>query len=181
MPPETYISVDVETAGPTPAQYAMLSIGACLVDSPSTSFYAELQPDRDDFLPEALAISGLAFDSLREHGAPPQEAMQAFADWVSRVVPRGSKAVFVALNAPFDWMFVNDYFQRYLGYNPFGHSALDIKAYYMGATGAAWSETSLKHIAAHLHQDKKLVHNALRDAQDQGAIFRQILHRVINE
>jgi hypothetical protein len=27
--PETYISVDVETAGPTPEEYSMLSIGAC--------------------------------------------------------------------------------------------------------------------------------------------------------
>ena len=29
--PETYISVDIETAGPNPAEYSMLSIGACRV------------------------------------------------------------------------------------------------------------------------------------------------------
>ncbi|MBE0698294.1 MAG: 3'-5' exonuclease [Anaerolineaceae bacterium] len=178
---ETYISVDVETAGPIPAQYAMLSIGACLVENPSTTFYVELQPDRVEFVPAALAISGLDLDALREHGTLPQAALQAFADWVKQVVPQGSRAVFVALNAPFDWMFVNDYFQRYLGHNPFGHSALDIKAYYMGATGVAWSETSLQHIAAHLHQEKELEHNALHDAQDQAAIFREILHRGFNE
>jgi ribonuclease T len=177
MPPETLISVDVETAGPVPARYAMLSIGACLVEDLSTSFYVELQPDREDFLPEALAISGLDLALLRAKGEPPRAAMQAFAAWVSRVVPAGSRAVFVALNAPFDWMFVNDYFHRYLGSNPFGHSALDIKAYFMGATGSAWAETSLSHIAAHLSQDSQLVHNALRDAQDQAAIFRQFLHR----
>ncbi len=28
---ETYISVDIETAGPNPGGYAMLSIGACTV------------------------------------------------------------------------------------------------------------------------------------------------------
>ena len=177
MLPEIYICVDVETAGPVPGQYAMLSIGACLVDDPSTAFYVELQPDRPDFLPEAMAISGLSLDSLKQHGSNPRAVMQAFADWMKTVVPEGRKAVFVALNAAFDWMFINDYFHRYLGYNPFGHSALDIKAYYMGFTGVSWSETSMEKISAYLHQEKHLAHNALSDAQDQAEIFREILKR----
>jgi DNA polymerase III epsilon subunit-like protein len=172
---EIYICVDVETAGPMPGQYAMLSIGACLVEDPSNTFYVELQPDRPDYLPEAMAISGLSLDSLKQHGSAPQAAMQAFADWLKNVVPEGKNAVFVALNAPFDWMFVNDYFHRYLGYNPFGHSALDIKAYYMGFAGVSWFETSMKHISAHFLEEKHLVHNALRDAQDQAEIFSKIL------
>ena len=175
MLPEVYVCVDVETAGPMPGQYAMLSIGACLVEDPDTTFYVELQPDRPDYLPEALAISGLSLAALQQHGSAPQAAMQAFADWLVKVVPEGEKGIFVALNAPFDWMFVNDYFYRYLGHNPFGHSALDIKAYYMGLTGVAWGETSMKHISAHLLQEKHLVHNALRDAQDQAEIFRELL------
>jgi ribonuclease T len=177
MLPEIYICVDVETAGPIPGQYAMLSIGACLVEDPSTTFYVELQPDRPDFLPEAMAISGLSLDSLKQNGSAPQAAMQAFADWIKTVVPEGRKVVFVALNAPFDWMFVNDYFHRYLGHNPFGHSALDIKAYYMGFAGVAWSETSMRHISTNFLHEKHLVHNALRDAQDQAEIFLEILKR----
>jgi DNA polymerase III epsilon subunit-like protein len=177
MQPEIYICVDVETAGPIPGQYAMLSIGACLVEDPSTTFYIELQPDRSDYLPEAMVLSGLSMDSLQQRGSHPCAAMQAFADWLKNVVPEGSKGVFVAFNAPFDWMFVNDYFHRYLGHNPFGHSALDIKAYYMGFAGVTWSETSMKHISAYLLQEKHLVHNALRDAQDQAEIFHEILKR----
>lgn len=175
MQNEIYICVDIETAGPIPGQYAMLSIGACLVEDTSSTFYVELQPDRSDYLPEALAISGLSLDSLKEHGIAPQTAMQAFADWVKSVVPKDSRVVFVALNAPFDWSFINDYFCRYLGNNPFGHSALDIKALYMGFTGVSWSETSMKHISTHLLQEKHLIHNALRDAQDQAEIFLEIL------
>ncbi len=177
MPPEVYICVDVETAGPYPGKYAMLSLGACLVEDSSASFYVELQPDRPDSLPEALAISGLSLEALAQNGRPPQDAMQAFADWLKTVVPEGRLAVFVALNAPFDWMFVNDYFYRYLGYNPFGHSALDIKAFYMGFTGVNWLETSMKHISARFLQEKHLAHNALNDAQDQAEIFREILKR----
>ena len=41
---ELLISVDVETAGPNPSQYSLLSIGACLVDEPDQKFYIELTP-----------------------------------------------------------------------------------------------------------------------------------------
>ncbi len=175
MLPEEYISVDVETAGPVPAQYALLSIGACLVADPEVSFYVELQPDRPEWKAEALEISGLSLERLKEEGLPPEEALRAFADWVRRVTPAGARPVFVAFNAPFDWMFVNDYFLRYLGENPFGHSALDIKAYFMGQTGSKWAETSMAHISAHFLEEKHLSHNALRDAQDQAEIFRELL------
>jgi ribonuclease T len=172
---ETYICVDVETAGPTPGQYALLSIGACLVEDLATNFYIELQPDRQEILPEAMAVHGLSMEALKANGVPPRDALQAFADWTRAVTPAGNRPVFVALNAPFDWMFISDYFQRYLGGNPFGHSALDIKAYYMGLTGVTWSETSMRHISAHFLEEKHLLHNALSDAQDQAEIFMQIL------
>ncbi len=174
MPGDCYISVDVETAGPIPALYALLSIGACLVDDPQQSFYVELQPDRDRYLPEALAISGLSLEILQERGLPPIKALHLFEEWVHQVVPQASRPVFVALNAPFDWMFISDYFHRYLGFNPFGHNALDIKAYYMGKMGVSWSETSYRYIASFLHEQACLSHNALNDACDQAALFRKI-------
>ena len=40
--------------------------------------------------------------------------------------------MFVGFNASFDWSFVNWYFHKFVGTNPFGVAALDIKAYYMG-------------------------------------------------
>ena len=54
---EAHISVDVETAGPNPSQYSLLSIGACMVCDPQRTFYVELQPVNDNFLPSALTIS----------------------------------------------------------------------------------------------------------------------------
>jgi DNA polymerase III epsilon subunit-like protein len=172
---ETYISVDVETAGPVPGPYALLSIGACLVKDPSTTFYIELQHDSPDSTPEAITVHGLSLETLRETGVPPKEAIQAFAAWIQRVAPEGKRAVFVAFNAPFDWMFINSYFHRYLGYNPFGHSALDIKAYFMGQAGVTWAETSMKHISSHFLNETHLSHNALSDAQDQAQIFQRLL------
>ena len=120
--PETYISIDVETAGPCPGDYAMLSIGACLVDDPARTFYIELQPVTNNALPEALHISGLTLEHLHAHGALPVEAMLQFEAWVQDVTPQRHRPVFVAFNAPFDWMFVCEYFNHFLGRNPFGHS-----------------------------------------------------------
>jgi len=74
----------------------------------------------------------------------------------------------------FDWMFVDAYFQRYLKRNPFGHSALDIKAYYMGMAGVSWGETSMRFLSPLYLQGQHLSHNALGDARDQAELFRRI-------
>jgi DNA polymerase III epsilon subunit-like protein len=175
-PTDILISVDVETAGPYPGRYSLLSIGACLVSDLESTFYTELQPVSPDVVSDALAISGLTIEGLLERGASPPAAMLDFATWLQSVVPEGARPVFVGFNAPFDWMFVNDYFHRYLGYNPFGHSALDIKAFYAGRTGAPWSETSLRHIAARYGGVPSLSHNALADAIDQANLMVAMLH-----
>lgn len=172
---ELLISVDVETAGPYPGRYSLLAIGACLVSDPTQTFYTELQPINADAVPDAMAVSGLSLEQLSDVGLPPAEAMLAFAGWLDRVAPNGVRPVFVGFNAPFDWMFINDYFHRFLGYNPFGHNALDIKSFYAGRTGARWAETSLKHVAAHYGGPPSLTHNALADAIDQASLMAAML------
>lgn len=171
---EVFVSVDVETAGPSPSRYSLLSIGACLVDDPARSFYIELKPVTDDFEQGALDVSGLSMEALREGGTDPEAALLAFEQWLAGEVPPGSRPIFTAFNVGFDWMFVNDYFHRYLGRNPFGHSALDIKAYFMGMAGSSWAATSMRHLAPRYLGDRQLSHNALDDAKDQAELFRGI-------
>jgi DNA polymerase III epsilon subunit-like protein len=171
----TFISVDVETAGPYPAKYSLLSIGACTLLKPRQTFYVELQPLNPAADPAALAISGLNLTRLSEIGLPPREAMTRFAQWLENTVPQGSKPVFVAFNAPFDWMFVSDYFYRFLGRQPFGYAALDMKAYFMGMSGVSWPETSMKYISQRYLDERHLTHNALNDAIDQAEIFVKML------
>ena len=153
----------------------MLSLGACLVDDPSVGHYVELIPDSRETDPQAMAVHGLTLDHLEANGTPPQAAMEGFAAWLAEAVGTDAWPVFVGLNAPFDWMFVDDYFHRYLGRNPFGHSALDIKAYYMGMTGRTWSETSFAHMTTHYGLEEGLTHDALQDAQDQARLFARML------
>ena len=170
-----FISVDVETAGSEPESYSLLSIGACVAFCPEQTFYVELQPASLAARPEALAVSGLSMERLAIDGLPPKLAMERFAEWIRSVTPVDCRPVFVAFNAPFDWMFVNVYFHRYLGENPFGHSALDLKALYMGLTGAPWSETSMPYVASRYSGGRQLTHNALADARDQAELLRGML------
>lgn len=172
---EVYISVDVETAGPSPSEYSLLSIGACLVFDSSKQFYVELQPVGDAYTDEARETAGLDLAALKEHGLPPQQAMQRFADWVGQVIPNGDAPVFVAFNAPFDWMFITFYFHRYLGRNPFGHKALDIKAYYMGQNKTSWDQTGFNKVSHHYGFNVSLPHNSLGDALIQAEVFRAML------
>jgi DNA polymerase III epsilon subunit-like protein len=173
-----YISVDIEAAGSTPGEYALLAIGACTVEQPETGFYIELQPDRPKVDPSAIEVSGLDYDQLQHEGVPPKQAMKAFERWLKNVAPMGQQPVFVAFNAPFDWMFIADYFHRYLGYNPFGHRALDIKALYMGGFGVTWEETSMEAVSNRLGFPVQLSHNALEDSQDQARIFNALLGKL---
>lgn len=174
-PPELFIVVDVEAAGPTPGKYALLSIGACTVGEPRQTFYVELQPDKGEVEAGAMSIHHLEMDALAANGLEPREALQRFAAWVEKVTPQGAVPVFTAFNAPFDWMFVNEYFHRYLGWNPFGHKGLDVKAYFMGLHGVSWMETSFQSICAHYGVVASLTHNAVEDAIQEADLFSHIL------
>jgi ribonuclease T len=70
-PREVFVSIDIEASGPTPGLYSMLSLGACLVDDSTQSFYLEIQPINDAFTPEALAICQFSLERLKREGTPP--------------------------------------------------------------------------------------------------------------
>ncbi len=168
------VSVDVETSGPNPADYDLLSIGACTLREPQKTFYIELKPVTMRSTDEAQRVHGLDMQALSQDGKPPAQAMRMFADWLAGIVPQDTHPLFLGFNASFDWMFISDYFHRFLGSNPFGHSALDIKSFYMGSVKVPWSATSMKKLSV-----IGLKHNALEDACDQALLFEKIvLHTV---
>lgn len=176
---EIFVSVDVETAGPIPGEFSLLSIGACVVFEPSKTFACELKPINRNADPKALEVTGLSLDELARTGLDPSEAMRTFSDWLATVAGVDDSVVFVGFNAPFDWSFVNYYFHRFGGGNPFGFTALDVKALYMGATGCDWADTRSSKIAERLKPTLKGDHDALHDAQYQAEIFRLIRHRSV--
>jgi DNA polymerase III epsilon subunit-like protein len=173
---EQFVSVDIEASGPSPSTGSLLAIGACLVSDPSVGFYAELRPLADrPWNEEAAKVHGLDRSALERDGLEPRIAMERFARWLSEV-GADSHPVFVGFNAPFDWMFVADYFWRYIGRNPFGISGLDIKAYFMARAGVdRWADTTRNHVDRWLGFEPDHNHHALDDARGQAELARALL------
>ena len=171
---ECFISVDVETAGPIPGEYSMLSLGACVVGRRDEGFYVELKPLNDKAVADALKVTGFDLADLGKTGERSEVAMAKLRDWVVGACA-GKKAVFVGFNAGFDWSFVNWYFHRFLGENPFGFAPLDIKSYYMGLTGCSWADTKSSRVRPEYQPAKPGDHNALADARAQAEMFEKML------
>ena len=158
-----------------PGEYSLLSIGACEVGRSDRTFYVELRPINGRFVPEALTVSQLDLKTLSRDGTPPPEAMRSFDEWISRVSD-GRSPVFVGFNATFDWSFVNWYFHKFRGQNPFGIGGVDIKAFAMGLMGRLWCETTSSHLPQKYQSELPKTHNALDDALSQGDTFQKLLN-----
>jgi ribonuclease T len=171
---ECFIAVDVETSGPIPGDYSMLSLGACVVGGEDNGFYAEIKPLNDKGVPDALKVTGFDLADLARTGECPKDAMGRFRDWVQKV-STGQEPVFVGFNAGFDWSFVNWYFHHFLGDNPFGFAPLDIKSFYMGMIRCDWEGTKSSRIRPEFRAAKPGDHNALTDARVQGEMFEKML------
>lgn len=176
MSDELFISVDIEASGDSPSNGSLLSIGACLVSDPDVGIYLELKPVPGmPWSAEAEAVHKLTPQHLSSEGLEPADAMGRLDVWV-RDQAAGRWPVFVGFNASFDWMFVADAFWRYLGRNPFGISALDLKSLYMGSHGVtAWEQTRKVHIERELGVRFEHTHNALEDARDQARLAQVLL------
>lgn len=172
---EIYISVDIEADGPIPGDYSMTEIGACVVGVPQLTFSAYLRPMTDKFIPEAANVGTKTRDWLLKHGEDPHACMMRFSAWVKEVSLCGVP-VYVGFNAPFDWSFTHWYFIHFLDDDPFGHKALDTKAYIMGKLRLAmFSETSMSLLPPVFAPSRPLSHSALDDAIQQAEIFQKAL------
>lgn len=174
MKPERYFSVDIESAGPIPGKYSMLSLGACVVGEPTMAFYAELKPISKEFVPDALKVSGFNLGRLDQEGQPPEKAMKDFRRWVETTAG-DCKPVFVGFNGCYDWQFVNWYCESFAGGNPFGFGGIDIKSYFMGFSGETWARTTSSQLPKEFQPDIPQTHNALDDARAQASIFQKLL------
>jgi ribonuclease T len=174
---EIYISVDIETAGPIPGEYSMLSLGACQIDKTDLNFYVELRPITEKFNTEAMNVVGKTLSDFKECGVEPLEAMSKFNDWLA-TIKNENEIVFVGFNAAFDWSFVNWYFHYYLGANPFGFGGVDIKSFYMGISGCSWADSRSSRIPDSLKGSSPHTHNALDDAIEQAEMFRQMRFKI---
>jgi hypothetical protein len=164
----------------------MLSIGAAVAgrqdadgftaaDPEERTFYRELRPISDDFVPEALAVSGLDRQRLATGGAEPEAAMGEFSDWV-REVSEGAQPVMCGYPAAYDWTFLYWYLIRFTGGSPFGHSGcLDMKTLYAAKAGLPLRAVAKGTMPRHLLPSRRHTHHALDDALEQAELFGNLM------
>lgn len=166
------IVVDVEADGPVPGMYSMVSFGAVILDRDlETTFYGQCRPISEKWIPESLAISGHTREETMEFPHP-SETMTAFAEWIEE--NGDQRNVFWADNNGFDFAFINYYFHRFRGKNPFGWSSQNINSLYKGVTKSKYSKIGHLRKTKHTHHpvdDAKGNAEALLAIQDQYGII----------
>lgn len=175
--PELYVAADVEADGPIPGPYSMLSLGFAVAGRDDLGFYTELKPISDDYVPKALAVSGLDRDRLVAEAPTATDAMRSAAAWVNGLRRLG-RPVFLAAPAVWDGMFIHWYFMRFVGHSPFGAtgSGVDLRSYWMGLNGREWVETRKGRIKHEIGlRDVPHTHHAGDDARELAQIFEAVL------
>lgn len=115
------VVVDLETDGNLLGTNSMVCFGAVIVeDGLKRTFYGKTRPISDIYNPEALAVSGF---SREEHETfdDPKEVMELFEKWLKENI--NGKPTLISDNNGFDASWINWYFIKYLGKNPFGWSS----------------------------------------------------------
>lgn len=182
---DVYFSADVETDGPIPGVFSMLSfalVAAGVFDGHEfkssnlkTTFYRELRPISEDFQPKALEVNGLDRVRLLTEGGDPGVVMTEAAEWIRNESGEG-KPILVAFPLSFDWSWLYWYFIKFArGGSPFNHSlCYDLKTAYAVKAGVPISEASKSRLLPALRPQRTHTHHALEDAVEQAEIFAKV-------
>lgn len=148
--------VDIESDGPIPGDYSMISFGAVLVDeSLDKTFYGKLRPISDKYISEALAVSGHSREETLGF-EDPVKVMNDFARWLKETCR--DRAIFISDNNGFDWMFICWYFHHFTGGNPFGFSSQNLGSLFKGIERDTF--VTFKHLRKTKH-----IHHPVDDAK----------------
>jgi len=146
----------------------MISLGAVVCTPPfDDSFYCTIRPVTDEYISEALAVSGFTREETLKFN-PPEMEIARFNEWLKNLKMRKGYPIFIADNNGFDWSFINYYLHYYVGENPFGYSSWNLNSFYKGLE---------KNFRAKFKQYRvtKHTHNALQDAIGNAEALHTIL------
>lgn len=183
---DVYFSADVETDGPIPGPFSILSFALVYAgrfdgqrfERPKEfeqTFYRELKPISESFQPEALRVNGLDRDRLCREGITPAQAMTEAYNWVNNIA--GPKhAVLVAYPLSFDWTWLYWYFTRFSADgSPFDYSrCFDIKTAIAVKSRIPITKAGRERVDAKFRSNRVHTHHALDDAIEQAEIFANV-------
>jgi DNA polymerase III epsilon subunit-like protein len=162
----SWTMVDIEADGPIPGDYSMVSFGAVVVElSSERTFYGELRPISERFVPEALAVSGFTREQTLAF-LDPESVMLRFAAWIAEV--GAGRPMFISDNNGFDWQFINWYFHHFTDTNPFGFSSTNLGSLYKGLVGDMTK--NFKHLRKTRH-----THHPVDDARGNAEALLEMM------
>lgn len=176
---EIFVSVDVETDGPIPADNSMLSLGAAAFQKDGTligTFFSNLKPletatpNKDTM--DWWATNPVAYKAATDNAKDPKIVMNEFVDWVDNL---GGSPVFVGYPAGFDFLFCYWYMMHFVGRSPFSFSALDIKTYAMAVMKTDYRKSTKRNMPKRWFPENKHSHVSVEDAIEQGKLFINML------
>ncbi len=177
---EIYFSTDIETDGPVPGLYSMLSLGSAAfkpnkeVVATFSANLKQLSGAKQD--PETMKwwkSQKKAWAACRKDLEEPKEVMAKYFQWVGKIT---GKPVFLAYPASFDFTFVCWYFYKFVGKNPFSYLALDIKSYAMAVLKRPFHQITKNKMPKEWFDKNKKSHIALDDAIEQGLLFCNMIN-----
>ncbi len=148
--------VDIESDGPIPGDYSMISFGAVIInESLDKTFYGQIKPISDNYIEEALQVSGFSREETLSFDDP-ETVMLNFETWIKE--NSKGRPFFISDNNGFDWMFICWYFHHFIKRNPFGHSSQNLGSMYKGLVSDTFQNFK------HLRQTKH-THHPVDDAK----------------
>jgi hypothetical protein len=167
-----HVVLDVESDGPCPGLFNMISFGLVSVADPMRSFLGEVAPILDSpGIAAAREVSGISFATQKAY-PDAQAVMIAARDWLAGLTS-GKRVIIWSDNPAFDWQFWNWYCHRHLGENPAGFSARRIGDLDAGRRGEPLTTNAWKKRRESAH-----THNPVDDARGNVEALRWILQQM---
>ncbi len=173
---EIYVSTDIETDGPSPGHYSMLSFGSVAFNLDKTivgTFERNL-----DLLPGAKQhpkhmqwwlTEPEAWQACRSNTVSPKAAMADYCVWLKELP---GTPIFVAHPVGFDYTFVQWYLHEFAGENPFFPAGLDIASYAMAMLDHPYTESHRPFLPQEwFDPGVPHTHKAIEDAMGYALLF----------
>jgi hypothetical protein len=174
-----YVSCDIESDGPIPGDFSMLSLGAAafapdgtLISTFSVNLRTLPGAQEDPDTMKWWSGNQEAYNLTRQDTRDPKQAMEQFVSWVNKL---GGKPVVVGYPVFFDYMFVYFYIRHFGLETNLSFSALDIKTYASAMLKLPYRESTKKNFPKHWFPKDKHTHVAVDDAVEQGKLFMNML------
>jgi DNA polymerase III epsilon subunit-like protein len=161
------VFVDVEATGTSPYSGVMTEFGAVEFTTNDTFHGVLWESEPDPTNPAKSQIVQKLLLSEEQQLEHEREVMDQFASWLKGYKGR---PIFVSDNVAYDFQWVNFYFDKTLGSNPFGHSGRRISDFYAGLMRDFYRTQEWKQWRITQHD-----HNPVHDALGNVEAFRKLL------